>query len=177
MTLASGQPININYLFEDDFNGSGEYFGRPGPRRRSVRGNRRPGQVPQPDGVRGALHARTATGGCAGGQHFGNLPRNAYYGPDFKNVDLSLVKNTRLGGRATLQVRLDTFNVFNHTNFTQPDAAELRDRLPAERHRPGDEPRRRASCRSPRRRMSAAATRFLGGGGPRAFQLAARVTF
>jgi hypothetical protein len=29
LTLSSGQPININYLFEDDFNGSGEYFGRP----------------------------------------------------------------------------------------------------------------------------------------------------
>src|SRR5206468_6487883 len=29
VTLASGQPININYLFEGDFNGSGEYFGRP----------------------------------------------------------------------------------------------------------------------------------------------------
>ena len=29
MTLSTGQPINVNYLFEDDFNGSGEFFGRP----------------------------------------------------------------------------------------------------------------------------------------------------
>ena len=43
-----------------------------------------------------------------------------YHGPSFQNVDLSLVKNTALGGRARLQVRLDTFNVFNHANFSNP---------------------------------------------------------
>src|SRR4030095_12795047 len=29
VTLATGMPVNVNYLFEDDFNGSGEFFGRP----------------------------------------------------------------------------------------------------------------------------------------------------
>src|SRR5262249_5724118 len=29
VALADGQPFNVNYIFEGDFNGSGELFGRP----------------------------------------------------------------------------------------------------------------------------------------------------
>src|SRR6185295_17376413 len=29
LTVASGMPFNVNYLFEDDFNGNGQFFGRP----------------------------------------------------------------------------------------------------------------------------------------------------
>ena len=29
ISLATGQPFNVNYLFENDFNGNGEFFGRP----------------------------------------------------------------------------------------------------------------------------------------------------
>jgi len=51
---------------------------------------------------------------------FGNLARNAVTGPGFQNTDVSLMKNVRVGGRATLQLRVDAFNVFNHPNFGQP---------------------------------------------------------
>jgi hypothetical protein len=51
---------------------------------------------------------------------FGNLERNAVIGPAFHNTDLSLVKNTPLGGRRGLQVRVDVFDVFNHANFGPP---------------------------------------------------------
>jgi TonB dependent receptor-like, beta-barrel len=51
---------------------------------------------------------------------FGNLGRNVVIGPDFHNVDLSVIKNTRIGGRAGLQVRADVFDLFNHPNFGPP---------------------------------------------------------
>jgi hypothetical protein len=51
---------------------------------------------------------------------FGNLGRNVVVGPAFHNVDLSAIKDTRLGGRATLQVRADVFDLFNHPNFGPP---------------------------------------------------------
>ena len=138
-------PFNVNYLFEDDFNGSGEYFGRPDPRRRSVRGHDGPDKFLNLSAF-AAPCTPNGEGGCAGGQHFGNLSRNAFTAPGYHNVDLSLVKNTRLGDRRALQVRLDTFNVFNHANFANPLLPNFADRLPAERHRSGDEPRRRLSA-------------------------------
>ena len=51
---------------------------------------------------------------------FGNLPRNAVVGPRFDNLDLSLSKTIRLGGRARALLQADVFNVFNHANLGQP---------------------------------------------------------
>lgn len=50
----------------------------------------------------------------------GNLGRNSVVGPNFKNFDLALIKNTKLTERFTAQFRADAFNVFNHINFGQP---------------------------------------------------------
>jgi carboxypeptidase family protein/TonB-dependent receptor-like protein len=51
---------------------------------------------------------------------FGNLGRNAVIGPAFQNTDLSIVKNTRFGQEAALQLRLDVFDLFNRPNFGPP---------------------------------------------------------
>ena len=51
---------------------------------------------------------------------FGNLGRNAIYGPGFSNLDLALIKNTKITERVSAQFRVDTFDVFNHPNFGQP---------------------------------------------------------
>ncbi|MGH9571744.1 MAG: TonB-dependent receptor, partial [Candidatus Angelobacter sp.] len=51
---------------------------------------------------------------------FGNLGRNAVVGPDFKNLDLSLIKNTKLTERTNIQLRCDAFDLFNHPNYGQP---------------------------------------------------------
>ncbi|HYL92006.1 MAG TPA: carboxypeptidase regulatory-like domain-containing protein [Alphaproteobacteria bacterium] len=51
---------------------------------------------------------------------FGNLGRNAIVGPTFKNLDLALIKNTKVTERLTAQFRVDTFNLFNHPNYGQP---------------------------------------------------------
>jgi Carboxypeptidase regulatory-like domain len=52
---------------------------------------------------------------------FGDTGRNAYIGPGFSDVDFSVFKNTPLiGERVTTQLRIEMFNVFNHTNFASP---------------------------------------------------------
>ena len=52
--------------------------------------------------------------------HFGNLPRNAMYGPGFGNTDFSIIKNVTLAGSARAQLRIEVFNLFNQANFGQP---------------------------------------------------------
>ena len=54
---------------------------------------------------------------------FGNLERNALYGPGFRSVDLSVFKTTKLGGGASLQLRLEMFNAFNTINWANPGAS------------------------------------------------------
>jgi hypothetical protein len=52
----------------------------------------------------------------------GNLGRNAFTGPGLVNFDFSVLKNTRFGegeGK-NVQLRVEFFNLFNHTNFLQP---------------------------------------------------------
>jgi len=52
--------------------------------------------------------------------HFGNLGRNAVYGPGFGNTDLSIIKNLTLAGHARLQFRIEAFNIFDQANLGLP---------------------------------------------------------
>jgi Carboxypeptidase regulatory-like domain len=52
---------------------------------------------------------------------FGNMGRNLLVGPGLENLDMALYKNTRITERLTAQFRADTFNLFNHPNFAQPN--------------------------------------------------------
>ncbi|MBV8552531.1 MAG: carboxypeptidase regulatory-like domain-containing protein [Acidobacteriaceae bacterium] len=52
---------------------------------------------------------------------YGNLGRNTYTGPGLADLDISLVKNTRLTERLTLQLRGEVFNIVNHPNFSTPN--------------------------------------------------------
>jgi carboxypeptidase family protein len=54
---------------------------------------------------------------------FGNLPRNAYYGPWFKTVDVSVFKTTKLSRGASVQLRAEIFNLFNVINWANPGAS------------------------------------------------------
>jgi hypothetical protein len=49
---------------------------------------------------------------------FGTSGRNILRGPGFQNWDISLVKNFVLREKVNLQFRAESFNTFNHTNFT-----------------------------------------------------------
>jgi hypothetical protein len=50
----------------------------------------------------------------------GNLSRNAFRGPAYKSVDLSLFKNVKAGDRLTAQFEADAFNLFNRVNLYNP---------------------------------------------------------
>jgi hypothetical protein len=52
---------------------------------------------------------------------FGNCGRNTIYGPNFRNVDYSMLKETKLAGTRNLEFRAEFFNIFNLPAFAQPD--------------------------------------------------------
>jgi hypothetical protein len=52
----------------------------------------------------------------------GNASRRYFYGPGSFNTDLALLKSVALSETKALQLRLETFNVFNHTQFFGPQA-------------------------------------------------------
>ena len=56
------------------------------------------------------------------GAAFGNLGRNVVIGPGFSNLDVALVKNTKITERLTWQIRADAFDLLNQANFNQPNA-------------------------------------------------------
>ena len=53
---------------------------------------------------------------------YGNAGRDILFGPGRTNLDASLFKNFRLGERLTAQFRAESFNLFNHPQFGQPNA-------------------------------------------------------
>ena len=110
ITIQTGRPIPI----ANSTDTSGRYYF-----------NQRPNVVP---GVNPILHDwNTSTGYLnplafvqpAYGT-FGDLGRNSIFGPGFRNVDFSVIKNTRIGERLNLQLRAEFFNIFNHPNFALP---------------------------------------------------------
>jgi hypothetical protein len=46
--------------------------------------------------------------------HFGTERPGTVLGPGFQLWDISLIKNIKFGERVALQLRLETFNAFNH---------------------------------------------------------------
>jgi hypothetical protein len=50
----------------------------------------------------------------------GNLGRGALIGPNLRNFDFAVLKNTRLNERVNLQFRCEMFNLFNRANFGIP---------------------------------------------------------
>jgi len=61
-----------------------------------------------------AAFAKNATG------TFGNVPRNAFRGPGYDNVDMSVFKDIMPQKRIHGQFQAEAFNVFNHTNLANP---------------------------------------------------------
>jgi hypothetical protein len=51
---------------------------------------------------------------------FGNLGRNALYGPGQINWDMSLIRHFRFKERWKLDVRAEFFNIMNHANWNSP---------------------------------------------------------
>ena len=100
---------------------------------------------------------------------FGNAGRNILRGPNFAQVDFSVLKNTRLWENTSLQLRVDIFNLFNHTNFADPSGGIAN----------GDVSSLRQIC-SFGQSCSTVGSQLgglLGFGGPRQIQLSARFNF
>ena len=61
---------------------------------------------------------------------FGNLERNSIHGPSFRQIDMVVAKRVELGRGRTSSCASEIFNLFNVTNFANPDRATLPNALP-----------------------------------------------
>jgi len=190
-TLQTGQPFTLNYNGEDDYSGSGEGYDRPDVVGPIVYNYHDPNNFldltsfAMPCTTNGAANGAAAD--CVPGtRHFGNLGRNALQGPPFKQWDLAIYKGTQITEHLNLQLRAEFFNVLNHPNFSNP-------LLPAFIADPASNVNQQGcGCgfnASGNREVGNGAYHivatgdvgignpFLGGGGPRGIQLAAKFSF
>jgi len=54
----------------------------------------------------------------------GNAKRRDFYGPGIENFDLALVKKSRLREGLWLELRVEAFNAFNHSQYYGPAAVD-----------------------------------------------------
>jgi outer membrane receptor protein involved in Fe transport len=193
ITLQDGQPFQLNYNFEDDFSGSGEFFDRPDVVGPIQINSHNPAeflnlnsfaipctitqiaQTPDPNGTGPTGSAQDCVPGT---RHFGDEGRDSLRGPSFKQWDLAIYKNTVITERVKMQLRAEFFNFLNHPNFSNPFLpAFITDALP------------NGGTIVNGREVGAGfspivatgdvgiGNPFLGGGGPRGIQLAAKFSF
>jgi hypothetical protein len=125
VSLATGMPFTpMDY---NDYNNTGEGYERPDLVGNPFAGTSSPANFLNlaafaPSCTWGEITPPTnpPTYGCTGNPHFGNSPRNGFYGPHYRNFDFSLTKDTKLTERVSIQLRADFFNIFNHPNFANP---------------------------------------------------------
>jgi Carboxypeptidase regulatory-like domain len=51
---------------------------------------------------------------------WGDVPKGYLVGPSFWNVDLSFSRNVNLAGSRRIELRVEAFNLFNHSNWANP---------------------------------------------------------
>jgi hypothetical protein len=125
LTVMSGHPFSLNYAFEDDYSGSGEFFDRPdvvGPIHYNY-GN--PSQFLDLTSFSTPCTMQAPFDGFAdscvpGTRHFGNEGRNSLLGPNYRNFDFAISKMTPINERFKVQFRADFYNLTNHPNFASP---------------------------------------------------------
>ena len=190
LSLQSGQPFQMNYNFEDDFSGSGEGDDRPDVVGPLTYNERNPFNFVNlnafaiPCTVSAATDGGTANGvntDCVPGtRHFGNEGRDSLHGPTYKQWDLAIYKNTALTERLNLQLRADFFNIVNHPNFANPFLpAFIADPASNGFALNGANTLETGTGGYPITATGdvGIGNPFLGGGGPRGIQLAAKFTF
>jgi len=130
LTVQSGMPFHM-IVENDDFDGTATYFPKPdviGPIRYNYSD---PTQfldltsfavpcTPTTNKAGAPIFDGTATSCVPGTRHFGNEGRNSMVGPPFRQLDFSLFKNTSITERVKLELRFEFYNLFNHPNFANP---------------------------------------------------------
>jgi outer membrane receptor protein involved in Fe transport len=125
VTVQAGAPFHM-ILETGDLDGAGTFFSKPdvvGPIRYNYSD---PNNfldlssfaapcTPVPTGFDG-----TETSCVPGTRHFGNEGRNSLIGPAFRQMDFSIFKKTSLTERLKMELRFETYNIFNHPNFASP---------------------------------------------------------
>jgi len=185
VTLQSGQPFQLNYNCEDDFSGGGDCYDRPDVVGPVVQNNHNPYQFLAlssfaiPCTVNPALGANGAASDCVPGtRHYGGMRRDSLRAPQYKQWDFAIYKATAITERISMQLRAEFFNILNHPNFANPF-------LPAFITDPGINGFQSVGNHEVGKGyfpISATGdvgigNPFLGGGGPRGIQLAAKFTF
>ncbi|HEY7097114.1 MAG TPA: TonB-dependent receptor [Terriglobales bacterium] len=181
LNLQDGQPFHLNYLFEGEYSGAGQGFDRP-----DVVGPIQYGSLPDQ-----FLNLSSFAAPCTwsltpdltdsseqncvpGTRHFGSLGRNSLKGPSFKEFNFSIFKNTAITEKVNLEMRAEFFNMFNHPNFASPIlpafAADIGSPDAATGRHSGFYPLTATGD-------VGIGNPFLGGGGPRGVQFAAKITF
>jgi hypothetical protein len=171
VTAQSGRPVPIVSANDTSAQNSDVY---PTPSNYHQRPNLVPGINPVNSNWRSAPDSIGYLNGAAFAQpdyaapdnllgSFGNLGRNAIYGPDYWNVDFSLAKSSHIFERTTIQFRAEFFNILNHPNFALPNFFVD----------PGA-PQQGLITQTP---DQAQTNPGLGGGGPRVVQLGLKVIF
>jgi hypothetical protein len=104
---------------------------------------------------------------------FGTMGRNIFRDTGFHNVDLSVSKSFKFGERAKAQFRVETFNIFNHPNFANPNGgtSTYGQGATADPSQPG---LFGCGCATP---DNAAFNPVLGSGSNRAIQLGLKILF
>jgi hypothetical protein len=77
---------------------------------------RRADQIGDPNGPKSAAEFFNTAAFSAAAGHFGTSRPGAILGPGIQVWDMSLIKNFKFAERVGLQLRLETFNTFNHGN-------------------------------------------------------------
>ncbi len=113
LKFQGGEPINVTT--GADNSGTTEYQDRANIIGPPINSNR------SIQSYSAAQYLNPASFGIPAFGTYGNLHRNAIYGPGFEDVDLSLLKNIPLyKERVHAQLRVEMFNVFNRINLAQP---------------------------------------------------------
>ena len=181
VTVQSGQPFHLNYHFEDDYDGTGEFFGRPDTIAPVHYNQQDPTQF-----LDLASFAAPCTYPAAGGdglagtclpgtRHIGNEGRNSLLGPHFRQFDFSIFKDTALSEHVKLELRFEAYNLFNHPNFANPYLPLfIADAAP---NKVGPDGRSIGALRLTATGDVGIGYPFLGSGGPRGLQIAAKISF
>jgi hypothetical protein len=116
--MQTGNPINVTTtatFATGDFNGDGSGGDRPNAPTSGVKAS----GWSQEEYLAGIFRAADFPVPARGTN--GNLVRNAYRGPGYADVSLSLSKRFQVTPKINTEVRIDAFNAFNRVNLSDPN--------------------------------------------------------